>query len=249
MATSKEIDLQFDDSSDLLNLSSESPGFMNLEMEKGMIEKLNITDDTKRMILEKFYRGRKHPDLKKLSSDRTTYSSVLYELFSKIYKQKLIIKIDEDKHQKRFIAQHIFNNQVLTKGYGNSKKAAKEETSKRSLEIFAPSLLIEVENHQKQLLIKEDIPSQTLQNNLPHQHEWIIKDPITQALVSFYQEYSQEISSLQQQMKENIDGSFDNPQENPTLLLLCQNQTFTKLHSIYELITYQRMPISLTHSL
>lgn len=99
------------------------------------------------------------------------------------------------------------------------------------------------------MLIKEDIPSQTLQNNLPHQHEWIIKDPITQALVSFYQEYSQEISSLQQQMKENIDGSFDNPQENPTLLLLCQNQTFTKLHSIYELITYQRMPISLINFL
>lgn len=260
--TQKEINLQFDYSNDLLNdctlLPSESPGFITIETEKRKIEALSVTDDTKRMILEKFYKGRKHSDLKKLSSDRTVYSGVLYELFSKIYKQKPVITIDEvmgpdddvkNKHQKKFIARHIFNNEILTTGYGTSKKVAKLEACKKSLEIFAPSLSTEVENHQKQLLGQEDekIKKEETANletkSTENIDDQVIKDPFIEALVSFYQEYYREVSLLQ--LKENIDGSLQDFNESPALLLFCQNQTFTKLHSIYELINCQRRPLSL----
>ena len=135
-----------------------------------------VNNETQQLILQKYYRDRFHPDLKKVIQSDKTYFSMLYELFSKVYKEKPVIRITEVSNNKgsvtMFKASHIFNNEVLGIGYGNSKKKAKYEASKKSLEIFAPSLL----ENTKFTTFSQDPPLNTSNDKL----SWLNQAPFAE---------------------------------------------------------------------
>jgi len=108
------------------------------------IDAMEVSDNLKKMIKEKYYRPYNHPDLKSIKIIDKNSSAVLYELFTVIYREKpryeISPKIPQNPHQPAFTAKVIFFNEVIGYGEGFSKQRAKNTASQNALAIFAPSL-------------------------------------------------------------------------------------------------------------
>jgi len=147
---------------------TDDTGDVSISEEDNMrIENLSVSQQTKDLIREKYYRGANHIDLQSFKVFDKNTSSLFYELFSVIFREKPAFEFEDVpnnlKGPKEYIAHMVFNNERLVQGQSNSKKDAKALASLRALEIFAPSLagkhqqFIKVPEHSNVSAFLEDI--------------------------------------------------------------------------------------------
>ena len=116
------------------------------------IESLKITQATKELIRDKYFRGANHPDLENFRTYEKNASSLFYELFSVVFREKPLFEIEElpeCKERKEYIAYLVLNKERILSGTGLSKKDAKAVSSLQALEIFAPSLALKYKQSSK----------------------------------------------------------------------------------------------------